>query len=195
MESHRPQGSGVISRRDTCLRSPTMGCASSFAPIAFCRRSSGRHGTAGRALGFPGRTNAVVPNAERLARLRRGAESDGENDARAVLRDDPIDQATLGASRARPAKSVTLVAAPTSGPVATVPSTGLGYGSRSTLVRTGWRRIGLWQRHAMRPRLSSFPVAATRSTRGLRRPQRKRFAPPAPSRPTAAGLRHSNSVG
>ena len=42
--------------------------------------------------------------------VAQGSQSVGENDARAVLSDDPIDEAMLGASRGRPAKSVTLVA-------------------------------------------------------------------------------------
>ena len=40
----------------------------------------------------------------------QGSGSDGENDARALLRDGPIGQATFGAPRTRPAKSVTVVA-------------------------------------------------------------------------------------
>ena len=40
----------------------------------------------------------------------QGGRVDGENDVRALLSDGPIDQATLGASRARPTNSLTFVA-------------------------------------------------------------------------------------
>lgn len=51
-----------------------------------------------------------LPVARFACQVARASQSDGENGAGALLRDGPVDRATLGAPRARPAGTLTVVA-------------------------------------------------------------------------------------